>query len=119
VANAPLQIELAEPAAGVSLFAVSGAILLGPESECIERCIRDGLDSGRRLFLFDLTNVKKIDSTGIGRFISAYNLILKANAELRIVCVPGMVLKSFQATRLDTVFRIFASIPEALGSLPQ
>ena len=101
------------------LFAVSGAILLGPESEGIDRLIRDGLRAGKRAFLFDLSEVKKIDSTGIGRFISAYNLILKAEAELRFVCVPGLVLRSFQATRLDTVFRILASRHEALESFQQ
>ena len=119
MASTPPQIEQTEPVPGVLLFAVSGALLLGPESECIENFVRDGLLAGKRAFLFDLTEVKKMDSTGIGRFISAYNMILKAQAELRIVCVHGLVLKSFQATRLDSVFRIFASRSEALGSLHQ
>lgn len=119
MAQFPLQIAQTEPASGVLLATLSGAILLGPESECIEALIREGLHAGKRAFVFDLTEVKKIDSTGIGRFISAYNLVLKANAELRLVCQPGLILKSFQVTRLDSVFRIFASLDEALGSINQ
>ena len=99
------------------VISASGPILLGPESDMIENLVRDGLNAGKRTFLFDLTAVTKIDSTGIGRFIAAYNLILKGQGELRIICVPGLVMKSFKVTRLDSVFPIFSSLSDAIGSL--
>ena len=115
--KASLKIERTEPIPGVLLFAATGAILLGTESQCIEDLVKDGLGMGKRAFLFDLTAVTKIDSTGIGRFISAYNMILKQAGELRIICGPGLVLKSFQVTRLDSVFQIFPSLGDAMGNL--
>jgi len=117
VAKIQLQIEQTEPIPGVLLISASGAILLGPESQCIEDLVRGGLASGKRNFVFDLTAVVKIDSTGIGRFIAAYNMILKERGELRIICGPGLVLKSFQVTRLDSVFPIFPVAADAMGSL--
>ena len=116
MAKNPLQIEQTEPVPGTIVVCASGAILLGPGSQCIEGLVRDGLGAGKRIFLFDLTAVTKIDSTGIGRFIAAYNMILKGNGELRIVCGPGLVLKSFQVTRLDSVFPIFPSLSVAMES---
>ncbi len=113
----PLQLEQTEPVPGVILVAAAGAILLGPESECIEDAVRKGLCAGKRTFLFDLTAVTKIDSTGIGRFIAAYNMILKEAGQLRIVCGPGLVMKSFQVTRLDSVFPIFPSLAAAMESI--
>jgi anti-sigma B factor antagonist len=119
VAKTPLKIEQTEPIPGVLLIAASGAILLGPESQRIEDLVRDGLGTGKRIFLFDLTAVTKIDSTGIGRFIAAYNMILKGQGELRIICGPGLVLKSFQVTRLDSVFPIFPALTGAMVNIPK
>lgn len=115
--KASLKIERTEPIPGVLLIAATGAILLSTESQCIEDLVRDGLSKGKQTFLFDLTAVTKIDSTGIGRFISAYNMILKQQGELRMICGPGLVLKSFQVTRLDSVFQIFPALDDALGSI--
>ena len=115
--KASLKIERTEPIPGVILIAATGAILLGTESQCIVDLVREGLSIGKKTFLFDLTAVTKIDSTGIGRFISAYNTILKEQGELRLICGPGLVLKSFQVTRLDSVFQIFPALGDALGNL--
>ncbi len=117
MANDSLQIEQSEPAPGVLLLAMSGAILLGPDSERIESMVRSAIERGKRAIVFDLTAVKKIDSTGIGRFISAFHMLAKAHGEMRMITGPGLVRKSFQATRLETVFRVVPSLTEALESL--
>ena len=114
-----LQTQQSEPAPGVLLITLAGVILLGPESECIEALARGAIERGMRAIVFDLTEIKKIDSTGIGRFISAYHIISSANAQLRMVAGPGIVRKCFQATRLETVFRIVPSLSEALGSVKE
>ena len=117
MAKTPLQIEQTEPIPGVILVSASGSILLGPESQCIVDLVRDCMGAGKRIFLFDLTAVTTMDSTGIGRFIAAYNMILKWRGEMRIVCAPGLILRSFQVTRLDSVFPIFPSLSAAMESL--
>ena len=117
MAKIPLHIEQSEPIPGIILVSASGAILLGPESECIEELVREQLGAGKLTFVFDLTAVTRMDSTGIGRFIAAYNMILKAQGALRMVCVPGLVLKSFQVTRLDSVFPLFPSLSDAMESV--
>jgi anti-anti-sigma factor len=117
VAKIPLHIEQTEPIPGVILVTASGAVLLGPESQCIEDVVQAHLSAGKRSFVFDLSGVTKLDSTGIGRFIAAYNAILKWQGELRLVCVPGLVLKSFQVTRLDSVFPIFRTLSDAMEGI--
>ncbi len=113
----PLQIEHREIKPGVVAITLAGRVILGAESAQIETLVQQLLKEGRRHFVFDLGGVTHIDSTGIGRFISSLNKIREEGGSLLMAAASGQVRDSFRVTRLDTVFKFYSSVEEALKTL--
>ncbi len=67
-------------------------------------------------FIFNLKKIATIDSVGIGYFIAIKNAASKKNSSLFLVSESELVLKVLHITRMDSFFRIFRSLDEALGS---
>src|SRR5215472_7616874 len=70
-----LEINPKEVAPGTAVISLEGNVMRGPEGERIETVLNEMLDQGRRRIVFDLAGVKRIDSTGIGRFIYSLNKV--------------------------------------------
>ena len=87
--------------------------MLGVESQRIETLTGELLAQGRRRLIFDLAGVTHIDSTGIGRFIAALNLAMRAGATLAIASATGQVRESFRVTRLDSIFKFYDDVETA------
>ncbi|MFB3827907.1 MAG: STAS domain-containing protein [Bryobacteraceae bacterium] len=110
-----LEITHRELRPGTTLVSLAGSVMRGPESAEIEALTSELLKKGCRRLIFDLTGVKRIDSTGIGRFIAALNSAQQAGADLRMASGPGYVRDCFRVTRLDTIFPFFPD-PDAAAA---
>jgi anti-anti-sigma factor len=100
-------------APAMEAVALSGKVMMGPESERIETLVADLLRQGTRVIIFDIAAVTHMDSTGMGRFISSYNKIAAAGGDMRMAGAAGHLFHSFHVSRLDTVFRFFPTVEEA------
>lgn len=109
-----LRIETAELEPETVLVKLTGSVMRGPESEEIEALVERYLASGRRNVVFDIAEVKRIDSTGIGRFIFSLNKVTAAGGRLAMAGGEGYVRDVFRVTRLDTVFRFYPTAEAAL-----
>lgn len=79
--------------------------MLGADSEQLDELVADLLRDGVGDFVFDLAGLTHIDSTGIGRFIAAFNKIMLVDGgRMRMVGAQGTVRSAFRVTKLDTVF---------------
>jgi anti-sigma B factor antagonist len=108
------QIEHERVGPGMVLIHVRGRLMLGVESHQVEQLVGRLLSEGERDFVFDLEGLTHIDSTGIGRFIASYNLILQVEgATLRMAAAAGAVRAAFRVTKLDTVFPFFPDVDSA------
>lgn len=108
-----LGIERQDDAGAVSVIILRGKLMLGEDCQQLEAVITDLLKEGRNKFIFDLSGVTHIDSTGIGRFIDAYSRLMKVSGKMRMAGASGAVRDSFRVTRLDTVFSFFPTVDEA------
>ena len=108
-----MQITHKETDQGVVVISVAGRVMLGSESEKIESTLDELISLGRRKFVFELSGVKYIDSTGIGRFISGLNKVMQAGGKMRMAAAEGVVREGFRVTRLDTVFEFFDDVDTA------
>ena len=108
-----LDIQQQEVQPGVMVVKLTGSVMRGPESQQLEALVPRLLAQGCRKIIFDLAEVKRIDSTGIGRFIFSLNAADRAGGELRMAGATGYVRECFRVTRLDTVFRFLPSVEEA------
>ncbi len=111
-----LEISEKEVAPGTSLIALEGSVMRGPEGERIETVLNGALDGGRRRIIFDLTGVKRIDSTGIGRFIYSLNKVEETGGKLWMAGAQGYVRECFRVTRLDTIFQFCDTVDDALAA---
>ncbi|HEU0141916.1 MAG TPA: STAS domain-containing protein [Bryobacteraceae bacterium] len=113
-----LQIEQTEIEPGVFVIALSGRMMLGSASQQLETLIPELLAQGHRTFIFDLSGITHIDSTGIGKFIFAMNRIMQAGGRMYMAGATGQVRAGFAVTRLDTVFQFFPDVASARHALP-
>jgi anti-sigma B factor antagonist len=111
-----LEINQKEAGPGTAIITLEGSVMRGPEGERIETTLNDLLNHGYRNIIFDLSGVKRIDSTGIGRFIYSLNKVEEKGGKLRMAAAQGYVRECFRVTRLDTVFRFCPSVEEASAS---
>lgn len=65
-----------------------------------------------RKIVLDLSSVEFMDSTGLGVFVSLLKR-LGPDGAIAVAGVQPAVLRLFQLTRLDTLFRIVDDIPTA------
>ena len=112
-----LEINQKQVTPGAAVISLAGNVMRGPEGEQIETVLNSLLSQGCRNIIFDLSGVKRIDSTGIGRFIYSLNKVEANGGKLRMAGAQGYVRECFRITRLDTVFRFCLTLEDALASL--
>ena len=71
---------------------------------------------GNRRLLLDLSEVAFVDSTGLGAIIASLKQ-LGPDGDLAICGARDSVTNLFRLTRMDKVFRTFATADEALAAL--
>lgn len=111
-----LEINQKEVAPGTAVIALEGSVMRGPEGERIESVLNGLLDQGRRRIVFDLSGVKRIDSTGIGRFIYSLNKVEETGGKMWMAGAQGYVRECFRVTRLDTIFQFCETVEDALAA---
>ena len=111
-----MEIAHKEIVPGTVVITLTGKLMMGLESEQIVTLVDELLSQGKRKIIFDLSGVKAIDSTGIGRFISSYNKVGAVDGDLRMAGATGHVFQTFHVSLLDTVFRFFPTLDEALAA---
>jgi anti-sigma B factor antagonist len=109
-----IEIAHREVAAGTLVISLTGKLMLGPEGDHIVTLVEQQLAAGIRKFIFDLSGVTVIDSTGIGRFISSFNKIMAVGGEMRMAGASGHVMQSFRVSLLDKVFSFYPTLQQAL-----
>jgi anti-anti-sigma factor len=114
---AQLQIDYRELGPGSVLIAMSGRLMLGPEGQELETLVTNLLNQGYRKFVFDMSGLSHIDSTGIGRCISSLNKISQAGGRLSMAGATGQVRDGFRVTRLDRIFRFYEDVPAAQAAM--
>jgi anti-sigma B factor antagonist len=84
--------------------------------------LRDRLNevvgSGQRHLVVDLTKVDFLDSTGIGVLVGVYRRLVRTDGSLVLVCPHEKLLKILRIAGMDTVFKIYGSVPEATAASP-
>ena len=112
-----LAIEQRELSPELVVIALSGRLMLGPESADLEALVGTLVGQGIRKIIIDLSEVTHIDSTGIGRCIAGLNKCMAAGARLYMAGAKGQVREAFRVTRLDRMFKFFDQIPDAQAAI--
>lgn len=103
----------------IAIFKLDGNMLGTAENSQIKDTIIEYLDKGIHKFLIDLTELKHINSTGLGVFITILTKIKSKNGEMVLTNPTQAVSNLLKITKLTSVFNILPSFEEGLKHLKQ
>ena len=108
-----LQIEttLVEP--DIVVVHLNGRMTTRVDNRVVEPVVNDLVSQNQRKFIFDLTGVEEIDSTGANILIHCFMAAQKAGAGLRVAGANAKVARLFKITRLDTVLPVYPTVAAA------
>ena len=104
---------------GVSVLELSGRIVLGEECDGLRELVKQLLAEKRKRLLFNLADVARVDSSGIGVLVEAVVLTAKAGGRLKLAKVPRLLHNSLVIHRLLQAFDIYETEEEALVAFQQ
>lgn len=73
-------------------------------------------DEGRCRLIIDLSNVRFVDSSGLGALVSGFKNASAREGNLKLCGLQPQVRSMFELTRLHRVFEIFTTVEEAQES---
>ncbi|HVG97297.1 MAG TPA: STAS domain-containing protein [Chloroflexota bacterium] len=112
----PLGITVRYPRAGAVVVRPAGRIDLLTASE-LQRCLLDGVRSGRHLLVVDLGATEFLDSAGLSALYKGHTAAREAGGELRLARPSEQARTVLELTALDRVLAVYAT-PEAALSAP-
>lgn len=107
-------ISKTEPCAVISM---QGNLLSKDASQLLLDDVDRLADNSHANFIFDCTELKLMNSTGLNVLIQALTHARRAGGEVVIACVPNKVRELLLLTRLNAVFHVFDSVEEAEAHL--
>ena len=96
---------------GVPKAHVKSRVILTPEHA--KRLLR-ALDDNIKKVVFDLENIKRMNSTGLGILMRSYTTLKNNEADLKLVCLNESVQGVMVLTKMNTVFEIYRTIGVAV-----
>lgn len=110
-----LETRKCEP--NVTVIELGGRLTLDIARGQIEGAVLKALNEGVQKLVFDLSQVRYIDSTGIGIIAYCFGKISRQGGRAAVVGATGLVKEVFRLTRLDNVIPFFPDTASACDSL--
>jgi anti-sigma B factor antagonist len=107
----PIESRKLDP--GVAVIKISGRLVFGREVDGLEAAVNDLLKQGQSKFVFDLSALDYVDSSGIGTIVSCLTHIKKAGSELRTAGANPRIQRLFTMTGVDKLLTLYATVAEA------
>ncbi len=108
-----------EVKSGVVLVSPKGNLMGAPETEDFRQVIKEHLDAGATKYVIDLSNVKWMNSLGLGALISAYTSVKNKEGVMVITNVSDKVKSVFMITQLIKVFQNYDTVDDAIAAITQ
>ncbi len=97
------------------MIEVSGRVD-GMSAEELRQKLFAEIDAGARQVVLDLAKVSYMSSAGLRELVAAYRRLQEASGDLRLAQPSSRVLDVLEMSGLDTIFQIFLSQTDAVGS---
>ena len=86
------------------------------DSKEFEKNVQDILGKGIKKLILDLGDVKRINSTGLAILITGFHLLANSGGSLALANLNDFVKGALTITKLDHVFKYYASVDEAIAA---
>lgn len=98
------------------LITLEGEMMLGYEANDFHEAIKSSLEKKKKNVVVDLSEVKFITSWGIGILIHGYTTATNGGTSFKLAAVPEKVKETFSKIKIDSIFKQYDSVEEALKS---
>lgn len=103
--------RLIEP--DVQVVELAGRLALGATVQNVEWELQQLVQSGAQKVVLDLSDLRSIDSAGIGMLMMIAGMLTEAGGQMRIAGAQGMVAQTFQVVHLERVVPMHADAETA------
>jgi anti-sigma B factor antagonist len=100
---------------GIAVVDCHGRLIFGEESASLRDALRNLLIINNQVVL-NLGGVNYIDSGGLGTLVALYTTARNAGGSIKLSALTQRVGDLLQVTKLLTVFEVFDTVEEAVGS---
>jgi anti-sigma B factor antagonist len=101
---------------GVEIIKLEGKITIGAGDSQLREVIGNAINAGKKNILLDMSGVTTIDSSGIGELVGSYTTVTNRGGRLKLLHLPAKLNELLHVTQLITVFEVYDSEADALGS---
>jgi len=99
--------------AGVHVLSLVGDFINEVDQFMVRDRIQKLAKEGKTQLIVDLTDVKYINSCGLGSLVCGLTTVRKMGGDLRLVGVGPDVAEVLRITKLDSIFQIYGTVTEA------
>ncbi|MBX3085339.1 MAG: STAS domain-containing protein [Anaerolineae bacterium] len=99
----------------VTLIEISGRID-STNATKLGEALNEQIDAGRHQLVADLARVDYMSSAGLRELVSAVKKLRKLNGDLRVASPSPRVKEVLDLAGLDSIFQMFTTPVEAVGS---
>jgi anti-sigma B factor antagonist len=104
------------PVGNVMILDLKGRVRIGGTTISLHRSIRNLVEEGKMQILLNLANVTAIDSSGLGELVASQITLGNKGGEIKLFQLTEALRELMATTRLVSVFDIYDTESEALGS---
>ena len=101
---------------GVTIIALSGNVLGGPDANSLNEQLRDLLGKERRKVVLDLGEVQFINSSGLGMLIGSMTTMRNGGGEPKLARASKKIQVLLEMTKLADVFDVHGTVKAAVGA---
>ena len=101
---------------GIAVIAPHGWLMGGPETDELQRTMRELLEQGNRCLVVDLADVVHMNSTALGVLVGCTMSYAKRDGRITLCNVDKRIQNTLVITRLSLVFDTYSSEREAVAS---
>lgn len=82
----------------ITIIKIGGQAIINSRPERLSQLVRQRLEAGQRLFVLNLADCQRMDSTGLGELVKVYKLVTDCEGVLKLadvpLCLRGLVIVS-------------------------
>lgn len=101
------------------VVALYGDLVDRDECRDLVALIQETCEAGNANILFDLSDLRIMNSTGLNILVNSLTLARKSGGEVLICGVSAKIKQLFIITKLNTIFQVYDTEQEALTAFPQ
>lgn len=99
---------------GMQVFTISGKLQYG-STQSIKDELLSHVNMDLNSYIFDLTSMSDIDSTGMGVFVTFLKHLNDPAKKVALVIEDTFIIELFKIAKLDAIFTLTSSIENAIN----